>query len=248
MNFLLQSFARARSIQQALALLEEEHAHVLIVAPSTYGAFALARAVCRRRPCFVTSGPISSHAGLRLAAHVRPPADIAKALAGQSLLSRSVISFPDQQVGSASASVMIPFLGTRYLFSAFDALLVARHRPPVYALATRSGTCDFALHAIRYCELFSVDGRLLSLPGLVRRLLMYLEQELTTPPPDWLAQDCFRLKSEAVRWLRLREELKDVECLLRMHLQSRYCDRLRTETALAAVVARQKLFGRSAAL
>jgi hypothetical protein len=29
-----------------------------------------------------------------------------------------------------------------------------------------------------------------------------------------------------------------------MHLQSRYCDRLRTETALAAVIARQKLIAR----
>jgi hypothetical protein len=245
---LIRGFARTRSIQQALALLESEHAHVLIVAPSTYGAFALARAVCRRRPCLVTSGPISCHPGLRLVAHTRPPAEIAQALAGQSFLTRSVISFPDQQVGSHSASVMIPFLNTRYTFSAFDALLVARHRPPVYAFATRSGTCDFALHQVRYTELFSVDGRLLSLPGLVRRLLMYLEQELTVPPEDWLADDCFRLKSESVRWLRLRDELKDIECLLRMHLTSRYCDRLRTETALAAVVARQRLFGRSASI
>jgi hypothetical protein len=243
---LIRCFARARSIQQALALLESEHAHVLIIAPSTHGAFALARAVCRRRPCFVTTGPISAHPGLRLAAHTRTQADIAKALAGQSALSRSIISFPDQQVGMGCAPVLIPFLGTRYSFSSFDAVLVARHRPPVYALATRSGTCDFALHAVRYSELFTVDGRLLSLPGLLRRLLMYLEQELTTPPQDWLAQDYFRLKSEAVRWMRLREELKDVECLLRLHLQSRYCDRLRTETALAAVVARQRLFGRSA--
>jgi hypothetical protein len=245
---LIRCVARARSIQQALLLLESEHAHVLIVAPSTHGAFALARAVCRRRPCFVTSGPISSHPGLRLVPHGRAPADISKALACQSALSRSVISFPDQHVGSGSANIMIPFLGTRYCFSAFDALLVARHRPPVYALATRSGTCDFALHAVRYSELFTVDGRLLSLPGLLRRLLMYLEQELVSPPRDWLAQDHFRLKSEAVRWLRLREELKDVECLLRMHLQSRYCDRVRTETALAAIVARQRLFGRAASI
>jgi hypothetical protein len=157
-----------------------------------------------------------------------------------------VISFPDQHVGSFAGNVMIPFLNTRYSFSAFDAVLVTRHRPPVYAFATRSGSCDFALHQIRYTELFSVDGRLLSLPGLARRLLVYLEQELTVPPEDWLAHDCFKLRSEAVRWLRLREELKDIECLLRMHLSSRYCDRSRTEVALAAVVARQKLFGRSA--
>lgn len=234
-------FAHARSIQRALALLENEHAHALIIAPSTLGAFALARAVCRRRPSFVTAGPLSSYAGMRLTPHVRTPADITKAFACQSELPRSVISFPDQQVGGGgSACLVIPFLGARYTFSAFDALLVARHRPPVYALATCSKAGDFVLHEVRYAELFTMEGRLLSLPGLLRRLLMFLEEELARPTSDWLAQDFFRLKSEAVRWLRLREELKDVECLLRMHLQSRYCDRVRTETALAAVVSRHK--------
>jgi hypothetical protein len=239
-------FAHGRSIQRALAVLENEPAHALIIAPSTLGAFALARAVCRRRPCFVTNGPISSYPGLRLGQHVRAPAEIVTAFAGQSVLPRSVFSFPDQHVGIVPACVVIPFLGTRYAFSVFDALLVARHRPPVYALATCSRAGDFALHEVRYSELFTVDGRLLSMPGLLRRLLMFLEEELTRPTPDWLARECFRLKSEAVRWLRLREELKDVECLLRLHLQSRGCDRLRTETALAAVVARQKRVTRSA--
>lgn len=234
-------FAYSRSVQRALLKLESEHAHVLIVAPSTQGAFALARAVCRQRPSFVTAGPVSSQAGLRLGSHTRLPSEIARAFAGQSVLPRSVISFPDQHIGGASC-VMIPFLGGRYAFSAFDALLVARHRPPVYAFASSAHPGDFILREVQYGELFTNDGRLLSLPGLLRRVLMFLEQELAQPPQDWLAHDLFRLKSEAVRWLHMREELKDVECLLRMHLQSRYCDRLRTETALAAVVARQKLF------
>ncbi len=238
--------AHTRSIQQGLALLENEHAHALIIAPSTLGAFALARAVCRRRPCYVAGGPISSHAGLRLAPHVRAPAEIVKAFAGQSVLPRSVISFPDQQVGTGASSLIIPFLGSRYAFSSFEALLVARHRPPVYALASTSRSGGFALHEVHYAELFTADGRALSLPGLLRRLLMFLEQDLAHPGADWLAQDCMRLMSEPVRWLRLREELKDVECLLRMHLQSRYCDRLRTETALDAVIARQKLIARCA--
>lgn len=240
--------AHTRSIQRSLEQLENEQSHALIIAPSTLGAFALARAVCRRRPCYVTGGPISSHAGLRLTPHLRSPAEIVKLFAGQNVLPRSVLSFPDQHVGMGPGCVIIPFLGTRYAFSSFDALLVARHRPPVYALASCSRSGDFALNEIRYGELFTPDGRLLSLPGLQRRLLMFLEQDLARPAPDWLAMDCMRLKSEPVRWLRLREELKDVECLLRMHLQSRYCDRLRTETALAAVVARQKLFARCAAM
>lgn len=240
--------AHARSIQRALAVLENQPEHTLIIAPSTLGAFALARAVCRRRPCYVTSGPISAYPGLRLGPYVRSPGEITKGFAGQNVLPRSVISFPDQHVGAGPACVVIPFLGTRYAFSAFDALLVARHRPPVYAVSTCSRTGDFALQEVRYGELFTLEGHVASLPGLLRRLLMFLEEELTHPTADWLAQECFRLKSEAVRWLRLREELKDVECLLRLHLQTRRCDRLRTETALAAVVARQRRITRSVSL
>jgi hypothetical protein len=35
--------------------------------------------------------------------------------------------------------------------------------------------------------------------------------------------------------------MKDIECLLRMQLQSRFCDRERTSAALAAVVERQRI-------
>jgi hypothetical protein len=233
---------RAHSVQRALAELARVSTHVLLIAPSTWGAFALARALCATRPCFVSSGPISSCAHWKLGPYLRTPAEIAKAFAGQSELPRTVVSFPDQHPGSGPACVRIPFLDTRYSFSTLEALLVVRHRPPVYALTSGSSLCDFRLHEVRYADLFSIDGRLLSLPGLVRRLMMHLEQELTCPPRDWLAEQCFALKSAGLQLFRLREELKDIECLLRMHLQSRYCDRLRTATALAAVVARQRLF------
>lgn len=243
---LTRHFAHTRSIHRALEVLESEPTHALIISPTTLGALALARAMCRRRPCVVTFGPISSHPGMRLESYVHGASDILQGLAGQSTLSRTVISFPDQQFGAGPNSIVIPFLGTRYAFSMFDAVIVARHRPPVYALATCSRAGDFALREVHYGELFTADGRLASLPGLLRRLLMFLEEELASPTTDWLAEECLRIRSEAVRWLRLREELKDVECLLRMHLQTRCCDRLRTETALAAVVARQKRITRSA--
>ncbi|MBX5461781.1 MAG: hypothetical protein IRZ28_11920 [Steroidobacteraceae bacterium] len=236
--------ARASSTHRALVALESVPEHVLLIAPSTPGSFALARQLCRRRSCYVSSGALTQLPCWNLTAHLKHPADIARAFAGQTALPRTVISFPDQHAPSGSACVLIPFLQTRYAFSSFEALLVARHKPRVYAVATRSRACDFILHEVRYDELFSPDGRLLSLPGLVRRLMMHLEQDLTRPAPDWLAADVFRLQSEPVRWLHIREELKDVECLLRMHLQSRYCDRVRTEAALAAVVARQRLFMR----
>lgn len=232
---------RAQSVRRALAQLSGESAHVLLIAPSTRGAFALARALCATRPCFVSSGPVSSFGYWKLAAHLRSPTEIASAFAGQSALPRTVITFPDQHASGGSACVHVPFLGSRYWFSTFESVLVVRHRPQVYAFSSGSSLGDFKLHEVQYEELFT-QGRLLSLPGLVRRLLMHLEQELTCPPPDWMAQPIFALKSQTTQWFHVREELKDIECLLRMHLQSRYCDRLRTATALAAVVARQRLF------
>ncbi|MEP7247347.1 MAG: hypothetical protein ABI885_27195, partial [Gammaproteobacteria bacterium] len=213
-----------------------------VIAPSTQGAFALTRALCATRPCFVSNGPVTASAGWRLGAHLKNLTEIASAFAGQSTLPRTVVSFPDQHVGSGPACVQVPFLGARYSFSTFESILVIRHRPPVYALSSGRTLGDFKLHEVRYEELFNAEGHLLSLPGLVRRLLMHLEQELTSPPRDWLAQPFFMLKSQAMQCFHLREELKDIECLLRMHLQSRYCDRLRTATAIDAVAARRKLF------
>lgn len=241
---LRRTLARADSTQRALSMLQNVSEHVLIIAPSTPRAFVLARHLCTRRQCYVSSGVLSQHPVWSLGPHLRSPPEITRAFAGQTSLPRTVISFPDQHPATGPACVCIPFLDTRYAFSSFEALLVARHKPRVFAFETSSRACHFVLHEVRYSELFSPDGRLLSLPGLVRRLMMHLERELAHPPPDWLARDVFRAQSEPVRWMTMREELKDVECLLRMHLQSRYCDRLRTEAALAAVVARQKLFMR----
>jgi hypothetical protein len=74
----------------------------------------------------------------------------------------------------------------------------------------------------------------------MRRLLTPLESELNEPPPDWLGARCMALKSESHWRFVMREELKDMECLLRLHLLSPTCDRSLTDTAVAAIVAKQK--------
>lgn len=236
---------RARSVRRALESLVGITPPALLIAPSTRGAIALAQALCAVRTCCVTAGPVLYEDRWGLRAHLSTPAEIARAFAGHAALSRMVISFPDQQLSTGAASLPVPFLDARYAFSMLEALLVARHRPPVYALSTSSALGDFKLDEICCDDLFDAQGRLLSFPALMQRLLSHLERELAHPPRDWLAGECLAMKSEAVRLFCAREELKEVECLLRMHLQTRYCDTQRTGAALAAVVERQRLFSAS---
>lgn len=238
---LARAIVRTRSMHRAVSVLGRVPAHVILIMPCTRRALGLARALCLTRQCFVTSGAVSSAPQWRLQPHLRTPAQIVSAFAGQSELLRTVVSFPEQHPSRGPGCVLIPFTGSRYTFSTFEALLIARHRPPVYALAGGSSLEDFDLREIRYDELFTPDGRLLSLPGLTRRVLMYLEQAVDQPPHDWLGHEQLELKSELMQWVQRREELKDVECLLRMHLQTRFCDRLRTATAIAAVCGRRRL-------
>jgi hypothetical protein len=238
---LTRAIVRAHSMHRAIALLARVPMHVILIMPCTRRALAMARTVCLTRQCFVTGGPISSAPQWKLKPHLRTPAEIATAFAGQNELLRTVVSFPEQHPSLGPGGVRIPFVGGRYTFSAFEALLVARHRPPVYALAGGSVLEDFRLHEVRYEELLTADGKLLSLPGLIRRLLMHLEQEVAEPPHDWLGGAQLEAKSEVMQWIQGREKLKDVECLLRMHLQTRYCDRLRTSAAIAAVSGRRRL-------
>jgi hypothetical protein len=136
---------------------------------------------------------------------------------------------------------MVPFLEQRHAFSTLEALLVLRHRPRVFALSCTSQRWGFRLVEIQYADAFDSDGRLISLGSLVSRLLLPLVTDLASPPPDWIGRRYLAQKSERVLWMQAREEMKDIECLLRMQLQSRFCDRERTFAALAAVVERQKV-------
>jgi hypothetical protein len=241
------TIVRAHSMHRAMALLSRVPMHIMLVMPCTRRALAFARLLCLTRQCFVTGGAVSSAPQWKLQPHLRTPTEIATAFAGQNELLRTVVSFPEQHQSRGPGCVRIPFAGSRYTFSAFEALLVARHRPPVYALASGSPLEDFSLRQVQYEELFAPDGRLLSLPGLIRRLLMHLEQEVAQPPHDWLGQEHLELKSEVMQWVQVREQLKDVECLLRMHLQTRCCDRVRTAAAIAAVSGRRRLCTASSA-
>lgn len=232
---------RPLSVRRSLHRLAALPAPVLVIAPSTLGAIAFARALGRVRPCLITRGPITAAVPWPFDDCLRSAAELSQAFTGQPTLPRSVISFPDQIPCITSTCVMVPLLEQRYAFSTLDALLVLRHRPRVFALTSPSRHWGFELKEIEYADAFDAEGQLISLGELVRRLLMHLVSDLASPPPDWLGRRYLAQKSERVLWMQAREEMKDIECLLRMQLQSRFCDRERTFAALAAVVERQKI-------
>jgi hypothetical protein len=233
--------ARPLSIRRSLSTLSRVSTHVLVIAASTPGAIAFAKALGRTRPCLITRGPVTESVPWPFEDCLRTAAEISHAFTGQPALPRTILSFPDQLPCITSTSVMLPFNGQPHAFSTLEALLVLRHRPRVFAL-TSAGRCwGFQLVEVQYDEAFDPEGRLISLGGLVQRLLLWLETDLANPSADWLARPCLQQKSERVLWMQAREEMKDIECLLRMQLQSRFCDRERTGAALAAVVERQKI-------
>jgi hypothetical protein len=234
-------FARPLSIHRSLRTLARIPAHVLIIAPSTEGSLAFARALGRTRPCLITRGPITSAVAWPMPDCLRSAAELSQAFSGQPLLPRTIISYPDQLPCITSTSVMLPFLREPHAFSTLEALLVMRHKPRVFALSFAGRRLGFRLVEVHYNDVFDAQGQVISLGGLVGRLLLWLLTDLANPPPDWLAAPYLPLKSSRALWTQAREELKDIECLLRMQLQSRFCDRERTSAALAAVVERQRI-------
>ena len=240
----VQWMARVRSTRLALGMLDAVPGHALLILPTTRSALTLARELCALRSCCVMAGPVSSELQWQLGHFLRTPMEIARAYAGRPELPQTVISFPDQIFGHDLSFTWLPFLGSRYSFCVIEALLALRHRPQVFGLRTQSSTGDFCLTEIAYADLLEANARMASLQILMSRLLAPLESELAAPPHDWLAARWFAQKSEAQWRLRLREELKEMECLLRLHLLSPACDRLRAGTAVRAVVARQRyVFG-----
>jgi hypothetical protein len=234
-------FARPLSIHRSLSALARISTHVLIISPSTLGSIEFARALGRTRPCLITRGPITAAVPWPSGDCLRTAAEISHAFVGQPALPRTIISYPDQLPCVTSTSVMLPFPQEPHAFSTLEALLVMRHKPRVFALSSGGKRWGFRLVEVHYHDVFDSDGQLISLGNLVGRLLLWLANDLANPPPDWLGAPYLSLKSARMLWMQAREEMKDIECLLRMQLQSRFCDLERTSAALAAVVERQRI-------
>jgi len=239
-NSIATHLARPFAIRSALRLLGSLSTHVLVIAPTTRTSLAFAQALGAFRSCVITRGPITARVTWPTGNILASAAEISEAFAGQSALSHTILSFPDQMPCTPASCVRVPFGDEPHAFSTLEALLVVRHRPRVFALSTSMRLWGFRLIEVRYEDAFDGQGQLVSATHLTHRLLLGLCNDLAEPPADWLARDYLAQKSERALWLHSREEMKDIECLLRMQMESRFCDRERTGAALAAVVERQR--------
>ena len=210
---------RARSVNRALREIAADETNLLVILPTTVGALELARALCARRPCRVTAGPVIAEARWQLAGQLRTPAEIVREFAGQRRLGAPVISFPDQIAGEGESFVTLPFLGMERRFSLLEAVLVLRHQPRVYQLRSRP-TGGFRLTDVSYAEALTAADHRTAPARLLRTLLSGLEAELAQPPADWLGASNFALKSPIVFEHYVREELREVESLLRLAWQA----------------------------
>lgn len=210
--------ARALSVRRAVRLLQRQPENILLILPTTVGALHLTTALCARQRCLVTSGPVVAQKQWNLVPHLRTPGDIVRDLASTKGLVFPVVSFPDQLAGEGASFVAIPFLGVDRCFCLLEALLVIRHRPKVLCLRSCLPSGAFGLFEVRYDDLLTESSREAAPVPLMRRLLSSLESELARPPKDWLAAACFELKTPSAFQRRIREELREIESLLRLAL------------------------------
>jgi hypothetical protein len=216
----IRTMNRARSVNRALAAIPAPETNLVLILPSTIGALELARALCARRECRVTVGPVTSEARWGLGASLRTPAQIVREFAGERRLNAPVISFPDQIAGEGESFVTLRFLGLDRRFSLLEAVLVLRHQPRVWQLRSswRAGT--FRLTRVSYASAMSAANHRTPPVRLLATLLAGLEAELADPPRDWLAARTFAIKSPIAFEDHMREELREVESLLRLAWQT----------------------------
>ena len=233
----MQNLARTRSLRRALSALTPDGVNRLLILPATVGALELARALCQRQACRVTAGPVTAEPRWQLAPCLRTPAEIVREFAGERRLNALVISFPDQIAGEGESFVTLRFLGMDRRFSLLEAVLALRHQPQVYQYRSRRPLGAYRLLEVPYAHAFSAADHRTAPVHLLRTLLAGLEAELASPPRDWLAAPIFALKSPITFEFRVREELKEVEALLRLAVNARPDTTDRFEPALAHVTA-----------
>jgi hypothetical protein len=233
----MQDLARARSLRRALLTLAPDGVNRLLILPTTVGALELARALCLRQACRITAGPITAEPRWQLAQSLRTPAEIVREFAGERRLNALVISFPDQIAGEGESFVTLRFLGMERRFSLLEAVLALRHQPQVHQYRSRRPLGAYRLLEVPYAHAFSAADHRTAPVQLLRTLLAGLEAELASPPRDWLAASTFALKSPVTFEFRVREELKEVEALLRLAVDARADGADRFGPALANVTA-----------
>jgi len=228
---------RARSVNLALARMPADDRNLIVIMPSTVGALELARALCARHPCRVTSGPVTSDPRWGLGPCLRTPAEIVREFAGERRLNAPVISFPDQIAGEGDSFVTLRFLGIDRRFSLLETVLVLRHQPRVCQLRSGKLVSTFRLEDVAYAGALTAADHRTPPARLMQTLLSGLESELADPPADWLGARAFALKSPVAFEHHVREELREVESLLRLAWQADPDRRAELRPALDSVCA-----------
>jgi len=172
-----------------------------------------------------------------LGPYLKTPAEIVREFAGERQLAAPVISFPDQLAGEGDSFVTLRFLGVERRFSLLEAVLVLRHQPRVHQFRSCAPFGAYRLEPVAYGDALSAADHRTAPVRLMRTLLAGLEQELARPPADWLAATTFALKSPIVFEFRVREELREVESILRLAVGARRDRRAQLQPALASVTA-----------
>jgi hypothetical protein len=235
----VQWLARIRSIRLALDSIYQLPQPALFILPFTRSALLLTQQIARRVSCRIVAAEQLLDSVAESDARVCSPAQLVHEFADSSTLPHHVICFPEQWVGYDPSYNWIPFLGSRYLFSILEALLCARHRPAVFGLHTSSDCGDFRLVAIPYANCIESHNKACLTP-LMMQIFSVLEKELRNPPSDWLGAHYLARKSEAFWRGFIREQLKDIECLLRLQLLQGQGNRQELYDAIKAVVIKQK--------
>ncbi|MGH8314499.1 MAG: hypothetical protein ACRETU_05050 [Steroidobacterales bacterium] len=233
----LQALARGRSRKRALRAVEGADNNALFILPTTVSALQFARHLCEARACRVTIGPVALEPRWGLGTYLKTPAEIVREFAGERQLATPVISFPDQLAGEGDSFVTLRFLGVERRFSLLEAVLVLRHQPRVHQFRSCAPFGAYRLEPVAYGDALSAADHRTAPLRLMRTLLSGLEQELARPPADWLGATTFALKSPIAFEFRVREELREVESILRLAVSARRDRRAQLQPALASVTA-----------
>lgn len=233
----LRALAHGRSRKAALRALAVADNNALLILPTTVSALQFARHLCETRPCRVTSGPVAQEPRWDLGPHLRSPAEIVREFSGERKLGAHVLSFPDQLAGEGESFVTLRFLGVERRFSLLEAVLVLRHQPRVHQFRSATPFGAYRLEPVAYADAMSAADHRTAPLRLMRTLLGGLERELARPPADWLGASTFALKSPVVFEFRVREELREVESILRLAVGARGDRRADWQPALASVTA-----------
>lgn len=203
---------RWRAERRLAKRIQKECAGGLLILISTQSNFRIVRMLARITPLWISTGKLATE-NLRYVRtdYLLTPPEIVRLAAAHEMLPRIVVSFPDQMQGEGPSFVEVEFAGALRRMSLLELLLVRRHHPTVHTVQHDADSNELRLRAI---DIAASQQSALDLG--VKQLLAPIEPTLANPPDDWLAERVFASKSASASAARFRDDVRDVESLLRL--------------------------------